>query len=51
MAKKITKEQWVDLKMFLCEIYDPKALDNELWISLLDGFLLQFLLRTKEEEL
>ena len=51
MAKKLTQEQWVDIKMFLCEIYDPKALDNELLISLLDGLLLGVLLKTKEEEI
>ena len=52
MDKKLTNKQckqWIDVKMFLCEAFDPQALDNELWISLLDGFLLGVLLKTKKE--
>ena len=43
MSKKFTDKQWVDFKMDICELCSMFTIDNKLWVSLLDGFLLQIL--------
>lgn len=41
ISKRLTYKQWAEIKMALCATYDPEGKDNNLWIGLLNGLLLQ----------